>query len=57
MTHDGPGDDCWSDRAIRDGERRRKFERSIDYPDPEHSTYTDVEIAFQAWKRKHWMDD
>ena len=57
MTHDGPGDDDWVTRGIRDGQRRREFEQSLYRPDPEHSTPRDEDIAFQDWKRKKGYND
>ncbi len=57
MTHDGPGDDCWLDKQIREQKRRAEFERSGSRPDPEHSAGNDEEIAFQRWKREHKETD
>lgn len=51
MTHDGPGDDTHHDKMIREDKERRQFKRSSYYPDPEHSTHFDVEVAFQRWQR------
>lgn len=56
MTNDGPGDDSYLDRSIRDSNRRREFEQSFDYPDSEHSTPNDQDIAFQKWKRERGYD-
>ena len=53
MTHDGPGDDTHHDKMIREDKERRQFKRSSYYPDPEHSTHFDVEVAFQRWQRDH----